>query len=131
MVCCTFYYWRHLAVNFLDLKLKHFTSTYSTTLNGPPCKAKYSDLTSRPKVATDYLRHAPKLISITICKLVQLHWRMLFFTKASNLCQFTGITGFLFPNAHLAYCHVRDKTMSHTNFKKTLSNELHFSKYSY
>ena len=81
-------------------------------------------MSSRPKVTTDYLIHAQETDIYNHVQTGSVALEDALLTKTPNLCQFTRITGILFSNAYLAHCYVKDKTMSHTNFKKTHSNSL-------
>ena len=47
-------------------------------------------------------------------------------TKSPHIRQFTGILGFLFTNAYLAYRYFtpHQSSLEHVNFKMALSNQL-------
>ena len=86
-------------------------------------------LGSRPKVAEFYLNHAAAIHISTITSgqdqcTIGLEDAIL--TKSPHIRQFTGILGFLFTNAYLAYRYFKpnQSSLEHVNFKMVLSNQL-------
>ena len=118
------------AVSFQDIKKKQFISTCSTILPGNPRKTKILvKLASRPKVAEFYLNHVAAIHTSTITSgqdQCTMGLEDAILTKSPHIRQFTGILGFLFTNAYLAYRYFtpHQSSLEHVNFKMALSNQL-------
>lgn len=112
-----------LATDFLDLQLKHFISTCSTSNSGPPRVTKHHGDVQRPYVAYDYLEHSAAIDIFNHVRHGSVGLEDALMTKSATLRQFCGIVGFIFTNAFLAFVYFKEK-ISHQNFKVDLANML-------
>ena len=114
------------AVSFQDIKEKQFIYTCSTILLGSPRKTKHLGEVSRPKVAEFYLNHAAAIDIHNHIRTGSMGLEDAILTKSPHIRQFTGVLGFLFTNAHLAYRYFKpnQSCLEHVNFKMALSNQL-------
>ena len=114
-----------MATSYMDLKKKQFVSTCSTTLHGKPRVTKHG-IVQRPKVAETYLQNAAAIDIHNHVRTGSLGCEDVLLTKSPQMRQFSGIIGFLFTNAYLAFKkfkHGEEKT-KHVNFKVYLSTAL-------
>ena len=114
------------AVSFQDIKKKQFIYTCSTILLGSPRKTKHLGEVSRPKVAEFYLNHAAAIDIHNHIRTGSMGLEDAILTKSPHIRQFTGILGFLFTNAYLAYRYFKPNrsSLGHVNFKMARSNQL-------
>ena len=113
-----------LAVQFMDLKLKQFISSTSTSLEGAPRVTKHHGEVSRPTVAVDYLRFAAGIDIHNHVRTGSLGFEDVWKTHNYIHRQFAGIFGFLFTNAYLAFNYFEKKEVKHTMLKIALSNQM-------
>ena len=112
------------AVNFLDLQLKHFISTCSTVLPGPPRETKHCGEIARPKVAFEYLQSAAAIDIHNHVRTGSMGLEDALLTQSPFVRQFIGLTGFVFSNAFLAFRFFKDQSVLHSSFKINLANQL-------
>ena len=113
-------------VSFQDIKKKQFISTCSTILPGNPRKTRYLGEVSHPKVAEFYLNHVAAIDMDNHIRTGSMGLEDAILTKSPHIRQFTGILGFLFTNAYLAYRYFKPNrsSLGHVNFKMARSNQL-------
>ena len=113
-------------VSFQDIKKKQFISTCSTILPGNPRKTRYLGEVSHPKVAEFYLNHVAAIDMDNHIRTGSMGLEDAILTKSPHIRQFTGILGFLFTNAYLAYRYFKptQSSLEHVNFEMALSNQL-------
>ena len=114
-----------MATSFMDLKLKQFISTCSTSLEGQPRVTKHG-VVPRPQVAEMYLRNAASIDIHNHVRIGGLGCEDVLVTVSYHMRQFAGILGFLFTNSYLAFKkfkHREEKT-NHVNFKVKLATTL-------
>ena len=114
------------ACSFQDLKLKQFISTCSTIIAGKPRKTKHHGDVPRPQVAECYLIYAPSIDIHNHVRTGSLGLEDVLLTLSPHVRQFTGIVGFLFTNAYLAYKYFKQEQsqLEHVNFKLALAERL-------
>ena len=114
------------ACAFQDLKLKQFISTCSTSIGGKPQKTEHHGDVPRPQVAEFYLTHAASIDIHNHVRTGSLGLEDVLLTLSPLTRQFTGIVGFLFTNAYLAFRYFKkdQSQLEHVNFKLALAERL-------
>ena len=115
-----------MACSFQDLKLKQFISTCSTTIPGKPRKTKHYGDVPRPQVAELYLTYAASIDVHNHVRTGSLGLEDVLLTLSPHARQFSGIVGFLFTNAYLAFKYFKPDQgkLVHCNFKLALAEQL-------
>ena len=114
-----------MATSFMDLKLKQFISTCSTSLEGQPRVTKHG-VVPRPQVAEMYLRNAASIDIHNHVRTGGLGCEDVLVTDSYHMRQFAGIFGFLFTNSYLAFKKFKngEEKTNHVNFKVKLATTL-------
>ena len=85
---------------------------------------KHCGLIPRPQVAYDYLQHAAAIDIHNHVRTGSVGMENALLTKSPIIRQFSGITGFVFSNAFLAFQFFKNKSCVHSRFKMELANKM-------
>ena len=108
-----------LAVRFVDLQVKQFISTCSTSTVGPPRETKHNGFINRPQVAYDYLNNAAGIDIHNHVRTGSFGLKDVWMTIDPPVHQFAGVTGVMLTNVDVVFHNADER---HVDFKMEAVN---------